>query len=143
MGRRAMQILATLSVLAALTTPTAAPAAAHGSDDFETTVVAFVGSATDLDFLPDGRMLVATKLGQVRIVDDGTVLPTPALDISAAVCTEVERGLSGLTVHPDFAENGWVYVFYTYPKHGNCGESGTTGPANRRHDSNLFGARTR
>lgn len=50
------------------------------------------------------------------------------------VCENGERGLGGVQVHPDFSDtsNRWIYVFYTYNKHGTCEEnSGKRGPVNR------------
>ena len=67
---------------------------------------------TDFQFLPDGRILVAEKNGRIRIVDeDGDVLRRPLYRVPTL--TQGERGLGGLTVDPDFADNGYIYVAYT------------------------------
>ena len=39
--------------------------------------------------------------------------PKLALDLSAKVCTNSERGLLGVAVDPAFATNGFVYLYYT------------------------------
>ncbi len=90
-----------------------------------------IDQGTDLEFLPTGEILVSEKNGRVVIVDDGVLLPTPALDLSASLCNDIERGVSGIAVHPDFETNRWIYVYYTYPKFGNCGQSELDGPVNR------------
>ncbi len=65
-------------------------------------------------------MLVTTQYGGLRIVDGTTLLPTPALDMSGVVCTGEEQGLLGVAVDPAFASNGFVYLYYTKDKSGNC-----------------------
>jgi glucose/arabinose dehydrogenase len=81
----------------------------------ETAVVQNLSSPTDFDWLPDGRMLVLEKGGLVKIVVGGAVLATPALNWTANVDTFSERGLLGVCIDPDFATNGYVYLYYTTP----------------------------
>lgn len=63
----------------------------------------------------DGTLLVALKEGRVMVVDsNGTMLPDPLLDIRAEVqAWPFEAGLLGLALHPDFDQNGFLYVYYT------------------------------
>lgn len=61
----------------------------------------------------DDRVFVVEQRGVVRIVRNGTVLPTPFLDISARVRNGGEQGLLGLAFHPKFATNGKFYVNFT------------------------------
>jgi len=69
---------------------------------------------TAVAWLPDGRILIANKLGVVRMVKNGVLLPTPFIDISGHVNTYFDHGLLGLAVDPNFATNGYVYFNYTY-----------------------------
>ena len=70
---------------------------------------------------PDGtnRLFVVQRGGQIRIIENGTLLGTAFLDISARpVLTTGEGGLLGLAFHPDYAVpgaagNGRFYVHYT------------------------------
>lgn len=72
-------------------------------------------SPTAFDWSPDGqRMYVAQKNGVVRVVENGTLRSTPFIDISAEVNNVRDRGLLGIAVHPDFANNPYVYLAYTY-----------------------------
>jgi glucose/arabinose dehydrogenase len=73
--------------------------------------VAIVNSGTP----GDERIFVVQQPGQIRVVQpNGTVLPTPFLNIAALVNNSGnERGLLGLVFHPDYAENGYFYVNYT------------------------------
>jgi glucose/arabinose dehydrogenase len=69
-------------------------------------------NSMDMEFAPDGRLFIATKAGEVRIVEpDGTL----ALfhDISANVATKGERGLQALAFDPNFATDNYVYLHYT------------------------------
>ncbi len=69
--------------------------------------------ATAMQFAPDGRLFVSQQSGKLRVVQDGQLLPTPfvTLPVSAAG----ERGLLGIAFDPNFAQNSYVYVYYTAP----------------------------
>lgn len=74
-----------------------------------------------MGFAPDGRLFVCEKHGLLRVVKDGKLLETPFLDLSRRVDAWNERGLLSVCFDPDFADNGWVYVYYTHnrdPKDG-------------------------
>jgi len=64
----------------------------------------------DFRFLPDGRMILAEKFGAIRLVDDG-VLGEPLIVLPTL--TGIEKGVNGIEVDPDFADNGYLYVAYT------------------------------
>jgi glucose/arabinose dehydrogenase len=87
---------------------------------FQDTLVASLDRPTGLAFTPDGRLLIATEAGQVRIVRDGALLPAAPLDISSKVCSDGERGVMAVAVDPSYATNHFIYVYYTWKKFGNC-----------------------
>jgi uncharacterized protein (TIGR03437 family) len=122
--------------------------------------VAAIGSPTAIAFTPDGRMLVTTQPGALRVVllnsqaaqagqladtqvaRAGTVngpaegdqlLATPALQIAAnRICSNSERGLLGVAVDPQFATNQYIYLYYTFRRPGgDCGQRTATTPVNR------------
>jgi glucose/arabinose dehydrogenase len=66
-----------------------------------------------MEFAPDGRLFVVEKSGWVRVVQNGELLAAPFLDLD--VDTFSDRGLLGLSLDPSFAENGYIYVFYSRP----------------------------
>ncbi|HEX6863701.1 MAG TPA: PQQ-dependent sugar dehydrogenase [Thermoanaerobaculia bacterium] len=101
---------------------TAAPLAAAVPAGFTDSPVASLGSPTALAFTPDGRLLITTKAGDLRVYQSGSLLVTPALDI-AAICTQSERGLLGVAVDPDFETNRYIYLFYTFRKSATCPQS--------------------
>ncbi|WP_163990757.1 PQQ-dependent sugar dehydrogenase [Pyxidicoccus caerfyrddinensis] len=83
-------------------------------------LVATVAQPTALTFTPDGRMLITTQPGRLRVVAGGALLTTPALDLAARLCTNSERGLLGVAVDPAFATNRFIYVYYTFNKFNTC-----------------------
>jgi glucose/arabinose dehydrogenase len=61
----------------------------------------------------DPRLFIVEKGGTIRIVENGALLPTPFLDLSALVSTGGEQGLLGLAFDPQYAANGRFVVHYT------------------------------
>ncbi len=60
---------------------------------------------------PDGRVFVCQQTGELRVIKNGAVLPTPFTTLT--VNASGERGLLGVTFDPDYATNRFVYVYYT------------------------------
>ncbi|MGK7311595.1 MAG: PQQ-dependent sugar dehydrogenase [Candidatus Longimicrobiales bacterium M2_2A_002] len=60
-----------------------------------------------------GRFFVVEQAGRIRVVEDGTLLDTPFLDLTGRVEAGGERGLLSMAFHPDYADNGRFYVDYT------------------------------
>ena len=65
-----------------------------------------------LEFDPQGRIWVAEKRGMVWIVENESVLPTPAIDLVDEVHDASDKGLLGMALDPDFANNGYLYLLY-------------------------------
>ena len=61
----------------------------------------------------DARLFVVEQPGRIRIIQSGQVLATPFLDITAKVLSGGERGLLSVAFHPQYATNGFFYVYYT------------------------------
>jgi len=68
---------------------------------------------TSIAFLPDGRMLVGEKQGQVWIVSNGTKLATPFWSRTDEVLNQGDSGLLDVGVDPNFTTNRYVYFLYT------------------------------
>jgi glucose/arabinose dehydrogenase/uncharacterized cupredoxin-like copper-binding protein len=80
---------------------------------------------TSLGFLAANDFFVTEKsTGEVHRVTDGQV-SEPVLDL--AVNYFDERGLLGIALHPDFADNGYVYLYWTSSGEGE-GDEGLLGP---------------
>jgi glucose/arabinose dehydrogenase len=59
------------------------------------------------------RLFVVEQAGQIRLIENGTLLQTPFLNISNRVSSNGERGLLGMAFPPDYASKGYFYVNYT------------------------------
>lgn len=111
---------------------------------FEDTPVIKVKSPMSLAITPDGsKMFVTQKEGYIHLVEDfqpkypGANVYPPSrtvLDISLIMCSNGERALGGIAVHPEFGtKNNWIYLYYTFNKYNDCDDSVNvnTGPVNR------------
>lgn len=64
-----------------------------------------------LVFLPDGRMLVTERRGDLRFVDEDGALSDP-VEGTPEVWAHGQGGLMEVALHPDYEENGWIYLAY-------------------------------
>jgi glucose/arabinose dehydrogenase/PKD repeat protein len=108
---------------------------------FADSLVGNVSSPTDIDFTPDGRMLVTSQTGRIymRI---GTAI-TEIGNLSGRLCSDFERGLLGITPDPDYASNRTIFVFYTYDGgRSDCLRNSSLSPWNRVSRFTLNGDNT-
>ncbi len=105
--------LALLSLLLGFFQAAALASATLPSGFAESTIAIFDQNAfpTDFDLAPDGRIFVAYKYGQLRVIKNGTMLATPFLTVTTNGSNE--RGLLGVAFDPNFATNHYVYIYYT------------------------------
>jgi len=96
---------------------------------------------TSIAFPPDGsdRLFVnELQSGQVKIIEDGELLPDPFIDITTNVDggfpVDGENGLLGITFDPDYPSNPYVYVTYAVRT-----DTGTFGAVARITDDNNTG----
>lgn len=61
----------------------------------------------------DTRLFIVEKTGRIRILENGSLLTRPFLDVSGLVSKGSEQGLLGLAFHPDYAVNGRLFINYT------------------------------
>ena len=112
-------------VLATQTTQTAcpkdSPTTPQTSEAFTTrdgvrfrveTVLTGLEIPWSMNFAPDGRLFVTERPGRVRIVTPGSSSSELALTIDD-VYAQGEAGLLGLALDPDFAQNRFVYIYYS------------------------------
>ncbi len=71
-------------------------------------------------FLPDGKILVTERTGQLRIVENGKLNPLPVTGVPE-VAVEGQGGLLDVALHPDFKNNQWVYLSYAAAGKGGYG----------------------
>lgn len=61
----------------------------------------------------DSRLFIVEQAGTIRMVQDGTVLATPFLDITSRVSSTGERGLLSMAFDPQYASNGFFFIYFT------------------------------
>ena len=77
----------------------------------------------EMDFTPEGRVIIVerkggvktfnTKTNQVKLI--ATIPVNTKYTSKEGMVTEAEEGLMGVVVHPKFAENHWIYMYYADP----------------------------
>jgi glucose/arabinose dehydrogenase len=70
--------------------------------------IAFVQDSTN-----NSRQFVVEQGGLIRVVENGSVLPTNFLNLSGLITSGGERGLLGMALAPDYATSGRFYVNFT------------------------------
>jgi len=107
----------TLSVSVSLTRSAQAAEVIHSEDaNFQIeTIATGLKSPWALVKLPDGRMLVTERDGRLRVISaDGKLQEEPVANVPAVVA-KGQGGLLDLELHPEYAENGWIYISYSKP----------------------------
>jgi glucose/arabinose dehydrogenase len=71
-----------------------------------------VNTPFGLAFLPDGRLLITERNGTLRVLDKNNQLSGP---ITGTPKPHVQQdgGFLDVTVHPQYAKNGWIYLSYS------------------------------
>ena len=88
-----------------------------------TTVTEGLEHPWGLAFLPDGRMLVTERPGRLRVIDKDGKLDPVAVAGLPRVDAQGQGGLLDVSLHPQFASNGWIY--WTYAQRDEAGNNGT------------------
>lgn len=85
---------------------------------FEVTEVSSFNEPWAMTFLPDGRMLVTEKRGRLYIVTQEGAKSRPVED-TPDVDYRGQGGLGDVILHPDYADNGLIYLSYAEAGVGN------------------------
>ena len=78
-------------------------------------VVRGLSNPWSLVFLPDGGMLVTENRGNLRLIDSRGELSPDPIPGAPEVRTGFLSGLFDIKLHPDYAENRYVYLTYSKP----------------------------
>lgn len=81
------------------------------------TVAEDLGVPWGMAFLPDGHVLISQRDGTLHLVREGEVLDTDVANVPE-VWDRGQGGLLDLTLHPDYENNGWIYISYSKPGDG-------------------------
>ena len=66
-------------------------------------------------WLPNGDMLITERVGRLRIVRDGQLLPDAVPGVPEVFTTGGQSGLFEVLPHPDFANNQYLYISFAKP----------------------------
>lgn len=90
------------------------------------TIVTGVSSPWGMAWLPNGDMLFTEKTGSIRIVKNGKLHPDP-IKGAPEVKAKGQGGMLDIELHPNYADNGWIYISFSSPaKKGEEGEGANT-----------------
>jgi glucose/arabinose dehydrogenase len=68
-------------------------------------------------WLPDGRLLVTERAGQILVFKDDKFTGEKLSGVPE-VFAKGQGGLLDIQLHPDYAQNGWIYISYAKPVAG-------------------------
>ena len=91
-----------------------------------------------LEFLPNGDMLVTERSGQLRVIRDGVLDPTPIPGTPEVYTGARLAGLMDIALHPRYTENELVYLTYSKPALQNGIEGSTIALARGRFDGRVL-----
>ena len=84
-------------------------------------------------FLPDGRMLVTERPGNLRIINaDGTLEPKPVVG-TPKVIHQGQGGMMEVAIHPEYEKNGWIYLGFADASHTEPKEAADTKPSRSKN----------
>ncbi|MEX0780517.1 MAG: PQQ-dependent sugar dehydrogenase [Balneolales bacterium] len=78
------------------------------------TVVSNLTTPWGIAFLPDNTVLITERPGNLRLVRNGK-LSEELVDGVPDVYASGQGGLFDIALHPDYDENGWIYITYANP----------------------------
>ena len=81
------------------------------------TVAENLGVAWGMAFLPDGHVLITQRSGSLRLIRNGELLDEPVGGVPE-VRAQGQGGLLDIELHPNYDENGWIYISYSKPGSG-------------------------
>ena len=107
--------------------------AASATKPFKTSVIADFDAPWAMTFMPDGRMLVTEKAGEMILFDpkNGTRIPVAGIP---PVDSEGQGALMDVVLAPDFARNRTVYFSFSEAGQGGKGVALATGAFHQASD---------
>ncbi len=106
---------------------------AQASDLQPTILAEFLEHPWGMAWLPNGTIMITERPGRVRLIRAGVLDPTPVPGVPA-VFAAGQGGLLDVSVHPQFAENQWVYFTHAQGTSG----ANQTRVSRARFDGNML-----
>ena len=113
----AVAVVFSVLVLTSPTDPIPLPKPTSNSENEFVTVLAKNLDKPRAIAVSDDRIFVTEKDGLIRVIVNNTLLESPFATFRTA--NVFDGGLLGITLHPDFSNNHYIYVFLTYDEDGN------------------------
>src|SRR5258706_9065683 len=83
----------------------------------ENDVGGYWDGAVGITFDETGTMYEWDRDGRVWVFESDVRRPTPVIDISEEVGSWSDHGMLGFALHPNFRQNGYIYLFYVVDHH--------------------------
>jgi len=114
--RTLLIVLRTALIASALSVPVAAQTIQSEKHAFRVvTLTRGLQNPWSIAFLPDGRMLVTERAGRLRIVGKDFKLDPKSVEGLPEIVATGQGGFFDVVLHPQYADNGWIYFAYNAP----------------------------
>lgn len=132
------RLLTLICLVAVVSAPAAAQTVQSEKHAFRVvTLVRGLQNPWSLAFLPDGRMLVTEREGRLRIVSKDFQLDPKPVEGLPEIVASGQGGLFDVVIHPQYAQNGWIYWAYNAPGPGGWGTAMARGKLDGYRMSNV------
>lgn len=81
------------------------------------TIISEIDVPWGMDWLPNGDMLITERSGELWLYSNGELADEPIAGVPE-VWARGQGGLLDIKVHPDYENNGWIYMTYSSPEGG-------------------------
>ncbi|MDF2537383.1 MAG: Quinoprotein glucose dehydrogenase [Herbinix sp.] len=71
-----------------------------------------------MEMSQEGKLYFTERSGNIKIIENGVLLPEPLITFTSPFVSRGEGGLLGMAIDPDFSENHYIYVMHTYTSGG-------------------------
>lgn len=100
------------------------------------TVVTGLDVPWGLEFLPNGDLLISERAGTLHTFSNGK-LSTPIQGLPP-IMAGGQGGLMDLVLHPNYAQNGWIYISYSAIDTESGSRIGSTGVMRAKLEANIL-----
>ena len=115
-GVIAIAVVFSVLVLSSPTDPIPLPVPNSNTENDFVTILAENLDKPRAIAISNDRIFVTEKDGAIRVIQNNTLLESPLATLRSA--DVFDGGLLGITLHPNFSSNHYMYVFLTYDEDG-------------------------
>ncbi|MEN8169900.1 MAG: PQQ-dependent sugar dehydrogenase [Pseudomonadota bacterium] len=97
------------------------PLLAEEKSDFRVTTIAEgLEHPWAMAFLPNNRILISERPGNLRLIENGKLRPQTITGLPP-VSAQGQGGLLDIALHPEYKKNGWIYLSFSAAGKGGLG----------------------